>query len=583
MQTKVQFRPGIQRDLTPLSGEGTFYDCEKVRFRDGLAENIGGWRKPIASLVVGLPRKLHAWTNNQGTRLAAIGTSKRLYIYDGVLLHNITPLKSSGTLGSNPFSVTSGSAVVTVKDTNHDNAVGDYVIFSGASAVGGIAIDGEYTVTTIIDSNTYTVTHGSNATSTATGGGASVAYEYEISIGYDEATYLYGYGAGTYGQETWGTPRSANAVVQSLRYWSADNWGEDLLAMPRGGSLYHWDATNGVTTRATKVTNAPTGEVMLVDPESRHVIVFGEDGDPVGIKWCDQNDFTNWTASATTTADERRLLKGAKIVSAIRTKGEILIWTDASLHGMQYTNRGDFAYALRTIGEQCGLLAPNAAAAQGDVAYWMGQRNFYLYDGRVRVLPSPLRKEVFDNLETTQLDKIAAGTNSQHNEIWWFWQSTAGSENDRFTIYNYGERIWYHGNLERTAWADKTVWDYPMAMDSVGQLRDHEFGYNDDGNAMTTWVETGDFDIADGDDIMLMGGIIPDFVQSGTVTLTLKARKYPNTEQISKGPYNVTASDDYIKARIRGRQVAVRVGSAEVDAMWRMGVLRYDARPDGKN
>lgn len=580
--TKIEFAPGVHKDFTPLTNEGSFQDGDKIRFRDRMAENIGGWRKALASQVSGVPRAIKTWTTLSGQKTAAIGTSQKLYIFDGIRFHDITPYEESGTLGTDPFSVTSGSPVVTVTDPSHNRSAGDYVNFSGASAVGGITIDGEYSVTAVIDVSTYTVTHGSNATSTATGGGSSVAYNYEISIGRDDATLLYGWGAGVWNQGTWGTPRSSNPVVADLRVWTLDNWGEDLLCMPRGGNLYWWDATNGVGARAQKVAAAPTGEFFVVDGENREVIVFGADGDPLNIQWCDQNDFTDWTPTATNTADERRLLGGSSIVGALVTKGEILIWTDVALHGMQYTYRGDFNYALRKIGMQCGLIGMNAAASHGSTAWWMGNnQNFYVYDGRVRILSCPIRKDVFDNLTALQSDKVFAGVNGAHMEIWWFWQSDSGTENDRYTIYNFGENIWYHGTLERTAWADKEVFDYPLALDASGYLREHEYGKNDDGNALASYVETGEFDLGDGDKLMFLNGIVPDFVQSGTVQITLKARKWPNSEQVTKGPVNVTSSDDYIRPRIRGRQVSLRVGSNEVDASWRIGRLRFDAMPDG--
>lgn len=588
--TKVAFKPGIHKDLTQLSSEGSFYDCEKVRFRDGLPENIGGWRKLLETGVTGIPREVHTWANNAGSKITAIGTSKKLYLFYGNQFFDITPLDDSGTLGNNPFTTNAaGSAVVTVSDTAHGRAAGDYIHFTGTTGpIDGIPaseFNTELTVTSVIDNDTYTITLTTTATAgSVSGGGSGVDYEYEIGIGKDSTSYGYGYGAGTYNLGTWGTPRSSSNVTLDLRVWSLDNWGEDLLCMPRGGNLYVWDATNGPETRATLVSNAPTGEFFLVDPNNREVIVFGEDGDPVGIKWCDQNDYTNWTASATTTADERRLLKGAKIVGALLTKGEILIWTDVSLHGMQFTYSGDFVYALRDIGQNCGLLGINAAAVHGATAWWMGNnKNFYVYDGRVRVLQSPLRREVFDNLDFEQKDKVYAGLNSAHTEIWFFWQSTAGSENDRYTIFNYGEAVWYHGTLERTAWADKDVYDYPLALNSSGYLFEHEYGYNDDGSALESWVESGDFDLGDGDVIMFMNGVIPDFTITGTGLLTLKARKYPNTEQITKGPIDVTSSTKYVKPRLRGRQCAVRFGSNEVDAQWRFGSLRFDIRPDGGN
>lgn len=582
--TKVDFRPGINKDFTQLTGEGAFYDCEKVRFRDGLAENIGGWRKALDDTVTGIPRSGHSWATNTGLKVTAIGTSKKLYVHSGGAFHDITPIRDSGTLGADPFSMTSGSAVVTVTDANHGLGANEYVHFSGAAAAGGITVEGEYSVTSVTDSGHYTITHSSQATSTTTGGGAVVAYQYEIAIGIDSSIYGYGWGAGTWGMSTWGTARSSSDIKIGLRIWTLDNWGEDLLCMPRGGNLYVWDASAGTATRATVVTQAPTGEFFIVDPENRTVIVFGEDDDSVGIKWCDQNDYTNWTASAATTADERRLLKGAKIIGAVRTSGEILVWTDVSLHGLQWTYRGDFVYALRTIGEQCGLIGINAAATHGTTVWWMSSnKNFYVYDGRVRILSCPLRKDVFDNLTVLQSDKVFAGINSGHMEVWWFWQSGDGSENDRYTIYNFGEGTWYHGTMERTAWIDKGILEYPVALDGSGYLREHEVGKNDDGAALESWVESGDFDIGDGDDIMFVGGIIPDFVLSGTVRITMKARKFPNTEQITKGPIDVDSSKGYIRPRIRGRQIAVRIGSNEVDASWRFGRLRFDIQPDGEN
>lgn len=581
--TTFPVQPGFRKNDTDYASEGGYVDGDKVRFRDNYPESIGGWQAQTLAALVGVAREVMDWSLLDGSRMLAFGTSKKLYVVYHGALTNVTPLDASGTLPNDPFTTTISSADVSVGHTTHGRIAGDTVVYDGATAVGGITIDGEYLVTSVTDPDNYVITHTSAATSSATGGGAAVTYEYEINIGRDSALVGFGWGAGLWGASTWGTARSASNIVLPLRTWSLEPWGEDLLCCPIGGNIYLWDATNPLD-RAAIVAAAPTQNLGIsVSPEDRHLIAWGADGDLVNIKWCNQDDFTDWTPGPASTAGERRLLYGSKITAWQRTRSEFLIWTDKGLTTLQYVGAGDFSFALRRIGDSPSPVGVNASVDNKGAVYWMSVGNFYVYNGRVQEIPCTLERDLFEDFNDVQVCKVFTGINVKFREVWWFYPTESGSgENDRYVVYNYGENLWYDGTIERTTWLDKNIFSNPIATDASGVIYDHEFGANDDGAALDSFIKTGDVDVGDGEELMFFDRLIPDLILSGTGSFTVTSRKYPNGSTKSK-TRTVTSSTEQVRPRLRGRQMSIQFGTNEIDAFWRMGKIRYGVRPSGGN
>ena len=581
--TPIDIAPGVVTDVTEFTAKGRWRFSNRIRFRDGLPEPIGGWQKRHAAAQPGVARAAHAWGQLDGTKTLALGTSKKLLVEENDTITNITPIRDSGTLGTNPFATTNGSATITVTHSAHGLAAGTTASFSGATTFNGVTITGEYDVVSVVDGDTYTIVDDETANATGSGGGGSVAYEYEINIGQANSTGGFGWGASTWGASTWGTARPSSSVILDLRLWSLLNWGEDLLASPRGSQLYHWDASVGPGTRAQLIGASPTALYFIVSPDDAHVVALGAAGEPLKVQWCNQGDFNNWTISSTTTAGTNTLRHGSTILGGRLTKQEILIWTDKALFSMRYIG-GQFTFQFRTIGFRGVIVGPLASVEHNDVVYWLGDGNFWVYDGRMRHFPCTVLREVFDDFDFTQKDKVVAATNQEFHEIWWFYPSASGGgENDRYVKYNFRENLWDYGVIARTAWIDRDIFDNPIAADPDGFIFDHEQGYEDDGAALGEFIETGDYDVADSERLMLVRRLIPDFVlNSGSVDITLKGRKYPGTTQISKGPFTITPAMSKIHPRLRARRAALRIAGSTQGTFWRLGRLMADVIPIGR-
>lgn len=571
----LELNAGFYSEQSPRGSKGRWRDGSLVRFRHGLPEKLKGWiayedstETPI-DLAAPI-RAMHSWSSLDNQKWFALASPQKLYIVNNDQVFDITPLEDSGTL-TDPFTTTLSSADVTVTHTDHGVQEGQLVRFSGASAVGGITIDGDYTVDSVTDENNYVIVHSSAATSGATGGG-SVSYEYEITPA-PGASQLLGYGIGPYGQDDdpnyvgsgYGTARLAQNLPQHLSVWSLDNWGEDLMATRLGGYTYVWDRSSGTGTRAQRITNAPTAtNWMRVSPENRQVISFGShDGtqrDQSLIRWSSVEDYDDWTASETNTAGDKRLDSGSRIITAVRTRGEIVVFTDRSVYSMSPSDvAGD--YDFRPLGESLRIVGPNAAIEAGGVIYAMMYDEFVAYDGVTRILPCTVRSFVFDDIDREDIEKVYAAVNKQESEVWWFYPSNGAAENDRYVIFNYREGAWYYGSMNRTAYIDVGFKDYPIAADENGALFLHENGYLNNTAQMPAYIESYDTEIPQaGDDLMFIRQCIPDFKDlAGSVEVTLKCRKYPRAEQIIKGPYAVSSSTESVDLRARGRQIAVRI------------------------
>jgi hypothetical protein len=646
----TKFVPGYDKQSTSYGAEGKWVDGENIRFRYGQPEKIGGWIKLFADKLIGVVRDQFAWSDLTGTRHLALGTDKKLYIYKEGAIADVTPLRNTETGLTNPFVTTSGSAIVTVTDASHGATAGDFVTFSGASAVGGLDMNAEFEITEITSSSVYTVTHSSNASSGATGGGSSaVTAAYQISPGPEVNAYGYGWGisafngvitptitdqlnealddsetgvdvddgskfaSGDYilvGQEImkvtgvstntltvtrgltnntgttavsagshiasthldnasvtlifdasntsyiftgWNAASASSTTTIDGRYWVFETFGEDLLALANNSTLYKWDTSAGPTTRAAVASgNAPTASRHLIlSTPDRHVILLGTETtigsttsqDDLFLRFSSQEDFTTWTPSSTNTAGSFRIQDGSKIVTAVRSRGSILIWTDTSLHSLQFIG-APFVFGLTQIGANCGAVGPHSAVDVNGTTFWMSQNAFYMFDGAVKKLPCTVQDYVFDNFSITSQATVYAGLNTDFNEVTWFYASKSSSFIDRSVSYNYLENLWYTNSLARTTWLDRGVYELPYATeyestvngtvptvlgltDGASSVYVHEEGTDDDISAMRCTLQSGDFDIQDGQQLLSISRFIPDFKeQKGSADVLLSFKDY---------------------------------------------------------
>ena len=603
-------------DSTPLDAEGRYVAADKVRFYRGAAQKIGGWVKKVAGQVAGIPRNGHVWADLSGQINIAVGTHRRVEILQGGTWHNITPYRLTAALAADPIATISGSRTVTVTHPDHGAIKGDTCDLSVLTETGDLDVNGRFIVDSVVDAASWTFEHSDPAASLDAGGGSAGMASYEINTGREKQTFGFGWGTGRWGKGTWGTPRpqgddpmAVEGIELKLRTWSIDNWGEDLLFLHNdGGKLYHWDATNGVATRAQLVAEAPTGEHMAVSPEDRHVIIFGADGDDLAIQWCNQENFYDWVPRATSTAGRRRLLHGSKFVANIRARGSVFAWTDTSLYEIAYTG-GTFTFDIRRRGKS-DICGPMACVEVNDVIYWLGPTGFHMYDGRTLDLDCSIQQTIFADFNYTQSVKVVAALNEQWNSIRFHYCSFEKNRNkeiNRYADYNFMEKTWvpgvsdngrHHvhnpisneydkrikGGMQCLVWIDRGLFSNPISLDGDGYIYDHEVGEDADGEAMDAWIESGDFDLGDGDEVMLSSGYIPDFVLTGSVLVTQKARIYPMGYQIVKEPDEIDEKKNFVKSRIRGRQVALRFSSPHdrTGVKWRVGTPRFDVQPDGK-
>jgi len=726
--TKLQFRPGINQEVTSYSNEGGWRDCDKIRFRFGYPEKLGGWEKFSSSTYLGSARALHNWIALDGSNYLGIGTHLKYYIEEGGAFNDITPIRLTTGSGDVTFAATNGSTTITVTDTAHGAVENDFVTFSGAASLGGnitaAVLNIEYQIVSIINANSYTITASVAANSSDSGnGGSSTVGAYQINVGLDSTVGGTGWGAGLYGGvaagalETtineggtfsdsdttltvtsgtgiaaddfilvddeimkvtnvstndltvvrahagtgansnvntaghgggnaatdaathangatvtlikgnansdndyfgWGDPASGGLTTTTqIRLWSHDNFGEDLLINARDSNIFYWDRTNNLSTRAielstrtgTKTSVPQVAKQVLVSDQDRHVIVFGADGlganssatqgdgvqDPLLIRFSSQENPIDFFPTATNTAGDLRLGAGSTFVQAVETKREILVWTDTALFSMRFIGP-PFTFGLSQLASNITIMGPNAAVATEDVVYWMGIDNFYVYAGRTQQLPCTVRQKVFGDFNRSEADKVASGINSEFSEIFWFYPSASSSENDKYVIYNYGEKVWYFGSLARTAWLDRGTRANPLAAGNQ-YIFNHEIGFDDDGSAMTSFIESAAIDIGDGDKFTYIRRVIPDLTFLGSTNLsspqavfTVKSRRFPgasfdNTDAgtaIGSISGEVETFTEQLHLRSRGRSFAVRVESTALGTKWKLGSPRVDLRADGR-
>ena len=627
--TKLQFKPGINRETTFYANEGGWYDGDKIRFRFGMPEKIGGWVRKSSNSFLGRCRALHPWVSLAGDKYLGVGTTEKYYIESGGTFYDITPIRATTAAGDVTFSATNGSSTLTVSDTAHGAIVGDYVTFSGAvQATGSITsamLNQEYKIASVIDDDSYTVKAREVATlasitvdgqytptevtwdgSTGAIGGSATVGAYQINIGLDTAIFGTGWGAGPWGSDGWGEANTSG-VETSLRLWSHDNFGEDLVFNVRDGEIYYWDATNGLSTRAVDITtlvgatDSPTvAKQVLVSDRDRHLIAFGcnpeattpKVQDPLVIRFSSQESLTDWETTATNTAGQLRIGSGSEIITAVETRQQILVFTDESLYAMQYLGF-PYTFGINLISENTNIIGPNSAVAVDDAVFWMGLTEFYSFQGSVQRIPCTVRDYVFDNINREQSEKIICGLNSENAEIWWYYCSSGSEDLDRYVIYNYQEQAWYYGNLSRTAWVDRGINDFPIAAAPDGYLYEHERGFDDGSTnpptAIAANIQSSPIDIGEGDQFMFITRVLPDvnFLNSSsgspTATLTLTARNYPQTSDSGRTTdITVTSAQKQNQVRMRGRNVELKIASTQTATTWRLGATRIDLRPDGR-
>lgn len=696
--------PGIYNDGTGYASKGKWFNCDKVRFRDGMAERIGGWTKLTGSAFLGVCRGLFQWANLSSVRRIGIGTSLKYYIENGsggisdntplrsmtlptdpigtsngfpdvtvthvahgipvgakVLISNVAtvggltteqlngvfsvstvptsdtytyvaPANATGTatgggssvtvlydrdftvpLQNNPFATVNVSPIVTVTHIGHGALIADYVKFSGATAVAGLTISGEYQVTSVIDANNYTISAGSNANAATTGGGAAVRVQYQINTGPADFAPLFGWGSGAWGSGGWSNASSASGP--RIRLWSHDNFGEDLVINPRAGGIYYYDTSTGARPIDMRLlsgaTKAPSlANFVMTSAQDRRVFAFGVndiDGttiDPMLVRWSDSESAGDWNPTAINSAGSLRVSVGSEIKCAVKAKGEILIFTDNSVNSLRFTANA-LVYGLQLVSPNIDIISPGSVISIDDRVYWMGKENFFMYNGRAETMPCSVRQFVFNDLNLSQSAKIQTGSNRWHREVWWLYPSSSATEIDRYVVFNYSENVWYYGTLDRTAWADSGLSDSttsnPIAASTDGFVYYQEDGWDDGSTSppspIYAFISSGPVEIGVGDRLAFVRRIIPDVTFNSSTTggpsvlYSFTAQNYPGSPYLPLDTgsglavrYVATPVEQFtekINLRLRGRQFNLTISSDDLGVAWRLGVQRFDAQPDG--
>lgn len=615
--TKLQFRPGINREVTAYTNEGGWVDGNKIRFRAGSPETIGGWVRQSDSQFLGVCRALLNWTTLAGANLIGIGTHLKYYVDRGGTLNDITPIRFTTAAGDVTFAATDGSTVLTVNDTAHGGRLNDFVTFSDAESLGGsvtaAVLNAEYQIARVTSLNSYEVTLAVAATAadTGTGGTAAVA-EYQINSGLAVSFRGNGWGADAWGAGGWGEAADTSIPGERLRVWSHTTFGEDAIINPRGGGLYYWDLSAGITTRAVNITDiaganeVPTAaNIVRLSEQDRHVIAFGctplggGELDPLLIRFSSQENVLDWNPTTTNTAGDLRISSGNQITAVEQTSQQMVILTDDSVHTMQFVGP-PFTFGIREVANGVSTAGPNCAVAVNDTVYWMGLGAFYLYNGVVQEIPCAVKEYVFDQTFNTELrDIVYAAHNSAFSEVWWFYPCTISSECTRYVIYNYAQQLWSYGTMPRSAWVDRGTSLNPIAAGIDGYIYSQEVGLDDGSTSpasgLNAYIQSTPVDIGDGDQFMFASRMIPDLTfRSSTgapvATVTLTAQNFPGgaffgdqPSAVSRGvsvPVDQFTQQNFI--RLRGRAVALRIESNQVGTQWRLGSPRLDLRTDGR-
>jgi len=626
----LKYNPGVVKDITEYAAgkNGPYWvDSDLVRFKNGYPEKLGGWQKDVIyglnpsgnatsveTSIEGIARRMIYWrAASDGEDRLAIGTHNHLFILLNGLLYDITPLRKTSAGLSNPIATANESTTVTITDTSHGAETGDWVVLSGTTATGGITADtlNDYYgyQLTVIDGNSYSIVVPTAATSTVAAGGGTVAIKYLIGndagLGAQSAVPALGWGVGGWGQSTWNTARVSTTADIALdnSSWNLSLWGEDLIATVRGGAIYYWDTSAGVSSRAVLVSSLAGAEsvptearVTTVSFPDRHFIAGGctiyngTEVDDMLVRWSSQEEFTKFAPTATNTAGDQRLEVGTKIVAMVAAREETIISTDEAVYGMTFVG-GDFVFSFRLLATDSGAAGLNTMISiDGDV-YWLGKRNFFRYDGIVKELPCSVQYYVFDRMQKNFIEKATVGHNKAFKEVTWFYVSndnpagTVDPEPDSYATYNYAEDAWTVGTMDRTVWSDSFgARKVPFAFDPDGHLYEHETGTSANGAAMNSYIEGSPREIsADGENLYMVDQVIPDVTMTPNTSLLLymNTRKFPNATEITKGPFTITSSTEKVSTRAKGRQISMKFQSSGTEDDWTLGDFRVNSRQDG--
>ena len=613
--TKLQFQPGINREGTEYSADAGWYDADKVRFRKGRPEKIGGWEKYSVSTFLGVCRSLEDWVVVDGIAYIGVGTHLKFYVNEGSSFYDVTPIRATTSAGDVTFAATNGSSTITVSDTSHGAVVNDFVTFSGAASLGGVVIaavlNQEYQIASVVNANSYTITAKDTSGDTVTAnssdsgnGGSSVVGAYQINTGLTNFVQGVGWGSDTWGASTFGSASSLTAAGQ-LRLYSQDVFGDDLIFNAREGGVYYWDESAGTSTRATALSDvsgasdAPTValQVMMSDVD-KHVVCFGVNPlgsstiDPLHVRWSDSESAVDWTPTAINTAGGVNLSTGSTIIGALKTRQEILIWTDAGIHSMRFIG-SPFIFQFSVVNEGLSMISPKAAINAGGAVFFMGRGGFYVYTGSVQPIPCSVLDYVFSNLNLKQSHKVFSSTDADHNEVTWFYPiGTGETDITNYVTYNYVEQLWSIGTMDRGAWIEANSKNFPVASSVITSSDNNyiyiqEQGHDADGSAMTAYIESGDVEMGDGERYMLLSKLIPDFTFKGntddaSMSVIVKGKDFPLEDTTTLSTSTVTATTKQAFLRARARSSAFRIESSESGYGWRLGDLRFDMRPDGR-
>lgn len=630
---KLVFKPGVNRENTRYSTEGGFYDCDKIRFRYGTPEKIGGWERLSVNTYLGTAMSMWPWSTLAYAAYLGVGTNLKYYIMYGGAYNDITPVVTTtapGTITFSAVTVSPFSSTITVNHASHGVTVGTSVTYSGVTSPGGLGgniteavLEQEYQVATVISTNAYTIEAKnpstglpvlSNASDTGTGG-ASVVGAYQVNAGPSVQTPLSGWGGGPWGGGAWGIGTSS---TDPLRIWNHQNFGEDLIFGPQGGPLYYWDATSGLSSRGVALSSLSgasdvpqTHNLLIVSDTSRFVLAFGcpdygsSSLDPMLIRWSDQESAVNWTPAATSQAGSVRLSHGSRIKGVAQVRQEILVWSDTSLYSLQYLGP-PIVWGSQLLTDNVSLASDRAMIVAAGVTYWMGDEKFYMYDGRAQTLPCDIRNYIFTDFNFSQTQQVFASTVEQFNEVWWFYCSADSDTIDRYVIYNYLEKAWYYGTMSRTAWIDASVVSNLPIAATNNTLVYHELGVDDNTTgtptAVNAYITSSEFDIDDGHNFGFVWRVLPDVTFRGSTAPSPVVSMTLLPLQNSGSGYNVPPSvggsatgavvrsvtvpveqfTGQINVRVRGRQMSFKVESSDLGVQWQLGAPRLDIRPDGR-
>ena len=623
MLKRVQLKSGVNRENTRYANEGGWYSSDKIRFRQGNPEKIGGWQQVLGDQFIGVCRSLWSWATLSITKYVGLGTVYKYYVAQagGGAYNDITPIRQTVNpmLGPNPPGTGNpfagvGTTTVTVTDVAHGGITGDYVTFSGATGTYASTFNAEFQITVLTD-DTYTITTGV-AIVAGSYGGAAVVAAYQVNIGNELQIPTSGWGSGGWGSGGWG---SGSVTSTSLRVWNHYNFGEDLIFGPIDGGMYYWDASAGVSTRGVALSSlsgasdVPTVQhLLVVSDASRFVLAFGCNDygsatqDPMLIRWSDQESAVNWTPAATNQAGSLRISHGSLIQAVAQVRQEFLIWSDTALYSLQYLGP-PIVWGSQILADSVSIVSDRAWATAAGSTYWMGNEKFYVYDGRVQNLVCDLRQFIFSDFNFDQSEQVFAGTNEQFNEVWWFYCSADSTTIDRYAIYNYVEKVWYYGNMGRTAWIDTSIAsNVPMATDYNSRLLYHETGVDDNATSTTlpieAYITSSEFDIDDGDRLGFIWRVLPDVNFTGSTvnnpSMTLTLLPLQNSGSGYNNPASLGGSNNspiirsatvpveqftqQANIRVRGRQMSIKASSDGLGTQWQLGATRIDIRPDGR-